>query len=207
MNATQNLKHDHITIRRIKNIAQTCSNKLYGNKHVPIEDIEIISVIIEEFVDHFHHGKEENAYFPDTKEKDGFSDDIRKFLIEHELGRRIAMMLRREVKEWKQKLKQEDNNLPSEENNSSSDNHHNNSILEEPVARFLKSYAVFIDDHTGKEDKFFDMVEEKNVITDNEDKIMLGHYELCKNQAGGEERIQQMIKLIEYLEERLWMKQ
>jgi hemerythrin-like domain-containing protein len=207
LNATQNLKHDHITIRRIKNIAQTSSNKLYGNKNVPIEDIEIISVIIEEFVDHFHHGKEENAYFPDTKEKDGFSDDIRKFLIEHELGRRIAMMLRREVKEWKQKLKQENNNLPSEENNSSSDNHNNNSILEEPVARFLKSYAVFIDDHTGKEDKFFDMVEEKNVITDNEDKIMLDHYELCKNQAGGEARIQQMIKLIEYLEERLWMKE
>jgi hemerythrin-like domain-containing protein len=146
LNATQNLKYDHITIRRIKNIAQKCSNKLYANKHVPIEDIEIISVIIEEFVDHFHHGKEENAYFPDTKEKNGFSEDIRKFLIEHELGRRIAMMLRRELKEWKEKRKEENSN---------------NSMLQEPVARFLKSYTVFIDDHTGKEDKFFDMVEEK----------------------------------------------
>jgi hemerythrin-like domain-containing protein len=192
LNATQNLKYDHITIRRIKNIAQTCSNKLYANKHVPIEDIEIISVIIEEFVDHFHHGKEEKAYFPDTKEKNGFSEDIRKFLIEHELGRRIAMMLRRELKEWKEKLKQENSN---------------NSMLQEPVARFLKSYAVFIDDHTGKEDKFFDMVEEKKVITTNEDKIMLEHYELCKNQAGGEARIQEMIRLIEYLEEREWMKE
>jgi hemerythrin-like domain-containing protein len=192
LNATQNLKYDHITIRRIKNIAQTCSNKLYANKHVPIEDIETISVIIEEFVDHFHHGKEENAYFPDTKEKNGFSEDIRKFLIEHELGRRIAMMLRRELKEWKEKLKEENRN---------------NSMLQEPVARFLKSYTVFIDDHTGKEDKFFDMVEEKKVITDNEDKIMLDHYELCKNQAGGEARIQEMIRLIEYLEEREWMKE
>lgn len=207
MNATQNLKHDHITIRRVKNIAQTCSNNLYANKYVPTEDVEIISVIIEEFVDHFHHGKEEKAYFPDTKQKNGFSEDIRKFLIEHELGRRIAMMLRRELKEWKQKLKQENNNLPSGENNSSNHNHTNNSMLQEPVARFLKSYAIFIDDHTGKEDKFFDMVEAKNVITDNEDKIMLEHYELCKNQAGGEARIQQMIKMIEYLEERLWMKE
>ncbi len=157
MNATQNLKHDHITIRRVKNIAQICSNNLYANKYVPIEDIEIISVIIEEFVDHFHHGKEENAYFPDTKEKNGFSEDIRKFLIEHELGRRIAIMLRRELKEWKEKLKQQENS--------------NNSMLQEPVARFLKSYAVFIDDHTGKEDRFFDMMEEKKVITTNEDKL------------------------------------
>ena len=68
MNSTQNLKHDHIAIRRIKNITQTCSNNLYANKHVPIEDIEVITVIIEEFIDHFHHGKEENAYFPDTKD-------------------------------------------------------------------------------------------------------------------------------------------
>jgi hypothetical protein len=79
-------------------------------------------------------------------------------------------------------------------------------MLQEPVARFLRSYAVFIDDHTGKEDKFFDMMEEKKVITDSEDKNMLRHYELCKNQAGGEARIQEMIKLIEYLEEREWMK-
>ena len=79
-------------------------------------------------------------------------------------------------------------------------------MLQEPVTRFLKSYVVFIDDHTGKEDKFFDMVEEKKVITDSEDEIMLKHYELCKNQAGGETRIQEMIKLIEYLEQRQWMK-
>ena len=156
MNATQNLKYDHITIRRVKNIAQKCSNKLYANQYVPIEDIEIISVIIEEFVDHFHHEKEEKAYFPDTQEKNGFSEDIRKFLIEHELGRRIAMMLRRELKQWKEKLKEKNHNLDVVDNSNN-----NNSILQEPVARFLRSYAVFIDDHTGKEDKFFDMMEEK----------------------------------------------
>ena len=36
--------------------------------------------------------------------------------------------------------------------------------LKEPVARFLKSYAVFISDHTGKEDIFFDMIEEKRSL-------------------------------------------
>ena len=195
MNATQNLKNDHITIRRVKEIAQKCSNRLYANQYVPIEDIEIISVIIEEFVDHFHHGKEEKAYFPDTKDKNGFAEDVRKFLIEHELGRRIAIMLRRELNEWKRKMK----------DTSYETNKHNITTLE-PVARFLKSYAVFIEDHTGKEDKFFDVVDERNVISNKEDEILLKHYEICKNQAGGEARMQEMIILIQYLEEREWMK-
>lgn len=195
MNATQNLKNDHITIRRVKEIAQKCSNKLYANQYVPIEDIEIISVIIEEFVDHFHHGKEEKAYFPDTKDKNGFAEDVRKFLIEHELGRRIATMLRRELNEWKMKMKETSPEI----------NKHDTTSLE-PVARFLKSYAVFIDDHTGKEDKFFDLVDERNVISDKENEMLLKHYEICKNQAGGKARMQEMIILIEYLEEREWMK-
>lgn len=195
MNATQNLKNDHITIRRVKEIAQNCSNKLYANQYVPIEDIEIISVIIEEFVDHFHHGKEEKAYFPDTKDKNGFAEDVRKFLIEHELGRRIATMLRRELNEWKRKMKETSPEI----------NKHYTTTLE-PVARFLKSYAVFIDDHTGKEDKFFDLVDERNVISDKENEMLLKHYEICKNQAGGKARMQEMIILIEYLEERKWMK-
>ena len=196
MNATQNLKNDHITIRRVKEIAQNCSNKLYANQYVPIEDIEIISVIIEEFVDHFHHGKEEKAYFPDTKDKNGFAEDVRKFLIEHELGRRIATMLRRELNEWKRKMKETSPEM----------NKHYTTTLE-PVARFLKSYAVFIDDHTGKEDKFFDLVDERNVISDKENEMLLKHYEICKNQAGGKARMQEMIILIEYLEEREWMKE
>src|ERR687889_602393 len=90
---------------------------LYSNKHIPIEDIEIISVVIEEFVDHFHHGKEEKAYFPETKEKDGFAEDIRKFLIEHELGRRIAIMLRRELTELKRKIKEENYGINNRDTN------------------------------------------------------------------------------------------
>jgi len=195
MNATQNLKNDHITIRRVKDIAQKCSDKLYANQYVPIEDIEIISVIIEEFVDHFHHGKEEKAYFPDTKDKNGFAEDVRKFLIEHEFGRRVATMLRRELNEWKSKIKEA----------SQATNKYDTTTME-PVARFLRSYAIFIDDHTGKEDKFFDLVDKRNVISDKENEMLLKHYEICKNQAGGDARMQEMIILIQYLEEREWMK-
>lgn len=75
----------------------------------------------------------------------------------------------------------------------------------EPVARFLKSYAVFVTDHTGKEDKFFDLVEEKKSLSKDEDKRLQKHYEICKKDAGGQARVEELLRLIEYLEERDWM--
>lgn len=205
MYATQDLKHDHITVRRLKNIIERCSDKLYANEDIPIEDIEIISVVIEEFVDRFHHGKEEQAYFPETRDKNGFAEDIRKFLIEHELGRRIALMLRRELKFWKQKKhKKEEKEGREREEKLILDKE--DPKIKEPVARFLKSYAVFIADHTGKEDKFLDLIGEKGSISAKEDQMLLQHYEACKNQIGGNARIEQMVRLIEYLEGMEWMK-
>jgi hemerythrin-like domain-containing protein len=180
LNSTQNLKTDHIIIRRVKDISLKCSSLLYSNQYVPIEDMEIISVVIEEFIDNFHHRKEEKAYFPETKDKNGFAEDIRKFLIEHELGRRIAMMLRRELNKLREKLKED-----GQGKNIIKINEKNNVSIYEPVARFLKSYAVFIEDHTGKEDKFFDFIEKNSKLSFEEDSMLLKHYHLCKNQAGG----------------------
>ena len=197
MNSTQNLKLDHLIVRRLGIVAETCSNKLYKNEEIPIEDLEIISVVMEEFVDRFHHGKEEKSYFPKTKEKNGYSEDIRKFLIEHELGRRIANMFRRELKDMQMKIK----NMSEKEKIT-----FNISQIKEPIARFLKAYSVFISDHTKKEDNFFDLVERRQSISSNEDEIIKKHYEICKSQIGGQIRIQKMIDLIEYLENREWMK-
>ncbi|MGB6671793.1 MAG: hemerythrin domain-containing protein [Candidatus Nitrosopolaris sp.] len=184
MNATEDLKQDHLTLRRVRDIAQRCSDKLYAGENIPFEDLKIISVVIEEFVDRFHHGKEEQAYFPETIDKNSFSEDIRKFLIEHELGRRIARMFLHKLNAWK------DGGVDSRE----------------PVARFLRSYGIFIGDHTGKEDKFFDMIEEKGSLSDEENEILMKHFESCIHEVGGAVRIEQMMDLIEYLEAREWMK-
>jgi hemerythrin-like domain-containing protein len=207
--STQDLKYDHITLRRLKNIIERCSDKLYANENVPIEDIEIISVVIEEFVDTFHHGKEEQAYFPEANDKkDEFAEDIRKFLIEHELGRRIAIMLRRELNIWKEhkgKKKrttvegQEEEGIEATKRDRKSAVDNVDAKIKEPTARFLKSYAVFIADHTQKEDKFFDLIQQTNIISEKEDKKLLQHYEVCKNQIGGRARIEQILRLIEYL--------
>ena len=95
--STDSLMQEHIIVRRIGNIAQRCSDRLYANKDIPIEDIQIISVVMEEFIDALHHGKEEKSISDYKKQGRNLSEDIRKFLIEHEAGRRIANMLRREL--------------------------------------------------------------------------------------------------------------
>jgi hemerythrin-like domain-containing protein len=196
MSSTQNLLDEHLIVRKLASIANKCSDGLYLNLNIPIEDIQIISVVIEEFVDAFHHGKEENAYFPVTKYKNSFSEDIRKFLIEHELGRRIAKMLRREL----------DSLIDHDRYDKYEGLKWNINKSKEPVARFLKSYAVFVFDHTGKEDLFFKKIQEKHSLSEEEDIQLVKHYELCKTQVGGRARIEEMIRLIGYLEDREWMK-
>jgi hemerythrin-like domain-containing protein len=211
--STQDLKDDHITLRRVKNILERCSDMLYANANISIEDIEIISVVIEEFADKFHHGKEEQAYFPETNGNDRFKEDIRKFLIEHELGRRIAFMLRRELNVWKenknkkmQAAEEREKQIDISELDKKLLMGNTDLKIKEPTARFLKSYAVFIADHTGKEDKFFDLVQQANIISEKKDQMLLRHYEGCKNQIGGKVKIEQMMRLIEYLEGTWWMK-
>lgn len=213
MYSTQDLKDDHITLRRVKNILERCSDKLYANANIPIEDIEVISVIIEEFADKFHHGKEEKAYFPHTKGNDRFEEDIRKFLIEHELGRRIAIMLRRELNVWKENKNKTIQEVEETTKRAETSDPDKKLLLEkmdlkmkEPTARFLKSYAVFIADHTGKEDEFFDLVQQANILSERKDQMLVRHYELCKNQIGGEVKIEQMMRLVDYLESTWWMK-
>jgi hemerythrin-like domain-containing protein len=183
LNASENLKQDHLIVRRLGIIAQQCSNKLSANNSIPIEDIEILSVVIQEFVDRFHHGKEEKAYFPQTRDKNTYSEDIRKFLIEHELGRRIANMLSRSIMEWRCGINSR-----------------------EPVARYLKAYSVFITDHTGKEDKFFDLIEDKGSLSEREHLILIEHYKRCQIDVGGKFRMEQLIKMLEFLENTEWMR-
>ena len=192
--STDSLLLEHLIVRRLGTISQRCSDRLYAHQDIPIEDIQIISVVIEEFIDAFHHGKEEKAYFPVTKSKDGFSENIRKFLIEHELGRRIAGMLRREL------------DALTDHNNSKGGGLRWRNKNKEPVARFLKSYAVFVSDHTGKEDTFFKTIIQQHSISQEEDEQLRIHYEKCRNEAGGRARMEEMVRLIEYLENRDWMR-
>jgi hemerythrin-like domain-containing protein len=176
LNVIKDLKQDHILINRLGKVAKKCSDLLCDNVDIPAEDIKIISLLIQEFVDKFHHGKEEKSYFPHMNDKNNFSEDIQKFLIEHELGRRIAKMLSQSIDS------------------------------RERVARFLNAYSIFITIHTDKENIFFDQIEERGSLSEEEHSLLLKHYKACHNDVGGKVRVEQMTKLLGYLEEREWMK-
>jgi hypothetical protein len=111
-------------------------------------------------------------------------------------------MFRKELNKLRNNVEIINNNKKNNNNN----NNNNFSQIKEPVARFLKAYSVFITDHTGKEDKFFDLIEKKQIISDEEDKQIRRHYENCKNLIGGEVRILKMLDLLKYLENREWIK-
>ncbi len=69
-----------------------------------------------------------------------------------------------------------------------------------------RSILLSVTDHTGKEDEFFDIIEEKSSLSEHENEILIKRFENCRNQIGGAIRIEQMMKLIEYLEDRECMK-
>jgi len=77
----------------------------------------------------------------------------------------------------------------------------------EPVARFLNAYSVFISIHTGKENLFFDLIEERGSLSEEEHSLLMKHYKVCHSNVGGKARVEQMTKLIGYLEERDWMRE
>ena len=135
MSATDELLQDHVVIRRLQAVIEKCYTLLYEGRDIPFGDLVKIADIIEQFVDQLHHGKEERGYFPETENRDHYSDEVRKFVIEHEFGRRIARRINLHLEEFMRGVD-----------------------AREPLARYLRTYSVFILDHTSKEDRFFNHV-------------------------------------------------
>jgi len=160
MSATDDLLQDHVFIRRLQAVIEKCYTLLYENKDVPFGDLVKIADMIEQFVDNLHHGKEEKSYFPETESIGQYSEEIRKFVIEHEFGRRIARRVRIHLEEFLQ-----------------------GKDAREPLARYLKTYSVFILDHTSKEDRFFTDVKEKRSLSENEEKELKKEFERLRHEC------------------------
>lgn len=179
MIGTEILRNDHRQIRRLEKITIRCYTRIYEGKDIPFSDIERMVSIMTEFLDAIHYAREEDQYFPCVASYGSLKEKIRVFMIEHEFGRRIASNISKYVQRWK-----------SGENQR------------EPVARFLKTYAIYLDDHLTKEDKFFD-VAEKEVLSLEEEKMM---YEEFRAVTAVATKLGEMIKSIDYLENTSWMK-
>ena len=179
MSATDTLRQDHKQIRRLEKIITQCYKKLYAGENIPLSDIEQITIIISEFLDAIHYSREEDAYFPCVTSYDSLKKDIRAFMIEHEFGRRIARSIMTHLQRWK-----------------------DGQDAREPVARFLMTYSIYLNDHITKEENFFDTVE-KEILSDEEEKMM---YDEFKAVTAVTTKLDEMIKSISSLEGKDWIK-
>lgn len=177
MSATKTLRKDHDKIKRLERIVSKSSKVLYDEKTIPFADLEKITMVISEFLDSVHYSREEGSYFPCVASYGSLKDEIRTFLIEHEFGRRIATKIQQHLAKWK-----------SGEN------------AREPVARFLRTYSIYLQDHLSKEERFFDKAQ-NTILSAEEEKEM---YEYFRSVMAITKKIDEMIKIINYLEKQPW---
>lgn len=179
MSATDELLQDHVVIRRLQLVIEKCYTLLNEGKDVPLGDLVKIADAIEQFVDQLHHGKEEKGYFPRSGGRDKHSEEIRTFIIEHEFGRRIANRIRIHLEEFIRGVD-----------------------AREPLARYLKTYSVFILDHTSKEDRLFNDVKKQGSLSAAEEDLLSKQFERLRHDCG--KRSGSMIAAIEELEKSDW---
>ena len=177
MSGTESLRNDHRQIRRLGEVILRCYTCLEEGRDVPLPDMKRITLVISEFLDSVHYGREENSYFACVAAYGGLNEEIRRFMIEHEFGRRVARNIAKHLREWE----------------SGRDSR-------EPVARFLRTYHVYLSDHLAKEDAFFDEAQ-RNVLAPEEDAEMYEQFRSAMTQA---KTAAEMIREIEYLEGRPW---
>ncbi len=139
MTVGSNLKADHRVVRRLESVLRVMAARISAGERLPAEDVEEAIRLMFEFVDSYHHVKEEVGLFPVIQ---GASKEQQKmvyaFLVEHEFGRKAARRIEQEFSSW----------VKGEE-------------AAEPLARFILTYADFIKVHTAKEDEWFESVDGK----------------------------------------------
>lgn len=179
MSATNILREDHKQIRRLEKIVTKCYEELYKGTEIPFSDIEQLTFVISEFLDAIHYSREEDAYFPCVASYDSLKKEIRALLIEHELSRRIAKSISTHLQRWK-----------------------NGEDAREPVARFLKAYSIYLDDHITKEERFFDKAENE-VLSVEEEKMM---FEEFQGVISIVKKISEIKQSLDSFEQKTWFK-
>ena len=177
LSATNSLREDHKQIKRLEKIIIKCYKELYDGKDIPFDDIEKINLIIAEFLDSIHYSREENSYFPCVASYDHLKKEIRSLMIEHEFSRRIAKNISTHLIRWKKGENER-----------------------EPVARFLRTYSIYLIDHMSKEEEFFSKAE--NEVLSKEEEMEM--FEQFRSVIAITSKLENMIKEIEYLEQCPW---
>jgi len=179
LSATDILRNDHKQIKRLDSIIIKCYSSINAGKTIPFSDLEKIAIIISEFLDSIHYSREEDSYFPCVASYDHLKKEIRALLIEHEFSRNIASKITLHLKRWK-----------------------NGEDSSEPVARFLRTYSIYLNDHLTKEENFFEQAE-KEILSKEEEKEM---FEQFQSAMVITKKIESIVKELDYLENQSWFK-
>ena len=51
MSATNQLRADHVQVRRLEKLVSKCADELYKGTEIPFSDLTKITIVISEFVD------------------------------------------------------------------------------------------------------------------------------------------------------------
>jgi len=179
LSATETLRNDHKQIKRLGKIISKCSSDISAGKTIPFSDLEKLTLIISEFLDSIHYSREEDSYFPCVASYDHLKKEIRALLIELEFSRNIAYKITHHLKRWK-----------------------NGEDSSESVARFLRTYSIYLNDHISKEEDFFERAE-KEIISKEEEKEM---FEQFQSDMVITKKMESIVKDIDYLESQPWFK-
>ena len=179
MSATETLRNDHKQIKRLGKIISKCYTVINAGKTIPFSDLEKITIIISEFLDSIHYSREEDSYLPCVASYDHLKKEIRALLIEHEFSRNIASKITFHLKRWK-----------TGEDSS------------EPVARFLRTYSIYLSEHISREEDFFERAE-KEIISKEEEKDM---FEQFQSDMAIAKKMESILEDIDYLENQMWFK-
>ncbi len=177
MSASDVLRKDHEEIMKLEKVISSCYQNLYDGHHIPFTDIEKITFLISEFLDSIHFTREEGSYFPCVASYDTLRKEISALLIEHEFSRNIAKKLSEYLAKWK-----------------------NGEDMREPVARYLRTYSIFLIDHMSKEEDFFDKAE-NTVLSKEEEREM---YEQFTSVSTISTKLSELLNDIKQLQEKAW---
>jgi len=177
MSASDVLRKDHEEIMKLEKVISSCYQNLYEGHHIPFTDIEKITFLISEFLDSIHFTREEGSYFPCVASYDTLRKEISALLIEHEFSRNIAKKLSEYLAKWK-----------------------NGEDMREPVARYLRTYSIFLIDHMSKEEDFFAKAE-NTVLSKEEEREM---YEQFTSVSTISTKLSELLNDIKQLQEKAW---
>ena len=177
MSGSDVLRKDHEEIMKLEKVISSCYQNLYDGHHIPFTDIERITFLISEFLDSIHFTREEGSYFPCVASYDTLRKEISALLIEHEFSRNIAKKLSEYLAKWK-----------------------NGEDMREPVARYLRTYSIFLIDHMSKEEDFFEKAE-NTVLSKEEEKEM---YEQFTSVSAISTKLSELLNEIKQLQKKAW---